>query len=261
MSRRRGSGADPAVAGRGGGVVPHQRGDAEPPALPRAVRAGDQDRQALLLDAEGPAGVAGGAEGAGVIIKRPNGKWRVQVKYRSRRRGGPDVRASRRRGPLGDRAEAAAALGRVRRSRRRSDHRARAGRRVPGVAQGPGVGAGVGVGRECASRPHRAGLRQVPDLVGHASHGRAVPGRPGGVAVGADGGSSADHPAGSVPVCRADSSAAGVAGGARAAAASGLEDRQGRRGRPLHDRCAPRCGRHPAEAVAGAVPTSRWSWL
>jgi len=38
----------------------------------------------MLLDAEGPSRLVGLAEGTGVIIKRPSGNWRVQVKYRSR---------------------------------------------------------------------------------------------------------------------------------------------------------------------------------
>src|SRR5687767_478614 len=63
-------------------MVPHQCWDAEPSAVPRALRSGDQDREALLLDAERPAGVVRRAEGVGMILKRPNGKWRVKVKFR-----------------------------------------------------------------------------------------------------------------------------------------------------------------------------------
>lgn len=41
------------------------------------------DRESLLLASGGPAGVAGAAEGIGVIVKTRCGTWRVQVKYRS----------------------------------------------------------------------------------------------------------------------------------------------------------------------------------
>ena len=183
--------------------------------------------------------MVGVAEGTGVIIKRPNGKWRVQVKYRSRvvadrtfDRRGDAVRWEVEQKRLLHSGEfVAPAAGRITVRELAEEFReARKGQ----------VSVRAWESDESALRVHivpafgKFPISSVtPPLVERFLVDLAV--------------SRSVRTAARVRTTLRglfryavqDASAAGVARGTRATAAPRLEDGQGRRGRPVHGRCTP----------------------